>query len=79
MSLIAHARSNTTQSAVAGFVHDVKANLGVTVAKRLEASDPSELDLAWLRSELTPAGTPAPVAEGEKKPFAKPRGPARRK
>ncbi|KAF8609999.1 actin depolymerizing protein [Ceratobasidium sp. AG-I] len=66
-------------SGVASFVHDVKAELGITVAKRLEASDPSELDLAWLRSELTPAGTPAATDDGDKKPFAKPRGPARRK
>lgn len=77
--LTTHAQINPAQSGVASFVNDVKAQLGVTVAKRLEASDPNELDLAWLRSELTPAGTPAAVDDGEKKPFAKPRGPARRK
>lgn len=51
--------------------------MGLVIAKRLEASDPSELDLAWLRSELTP-GTATTPAEDAKKPFAKPRGPARR-
>ncbi|QRV99992.1 cofilin/tropomyosin-type actin-binding protein [Ceratobasidium sp. AG-Ba] len=67
-------------SGVASLVNDVKANLGITVAKRLEASDPAELDLDWLKSELTPAGagTQTPVDDA-KKPFAKPRGPARRK
>ncbi|KAG8754384.1 Twinfilin-1 [Ceratobasidium sp. 428] len=67
-------------SGVASLVHDVKTDLGVIVAKRLEASDPSELDLEWLKSELTPAGTgtQTPV-DDSKKPFAKPRGPARRK
>ncbi|KAG9097192.1 Twinfilin-1, partial [Ceratobasidium sp. 370] len=65
---------------VTAFVHDVKAHLGVMVVKRLEASDPAELDLNWLRSELTPSGTgtQTPV-DDSKKPFAKPRGPARRK
>ncbi|KAG9076994.1 Twinfilin-1 [Ceratobasidium sp. UAMH 11750] len=67
-------------SGVASFVNDVKAQLGVVVVKRLEASDPSELDLDWLRTELTPAGTgtQTPV-DDSKKPFAKPRGPGRRK
>ncbi|KAG8738490.1 Twinfilin-1 [Ceratobasidium sp. 414] len=67
-------------SGVASFVHDVKAQLGVVAVKRLEASDPTELDLDWLRSELTPAGTgtQTPV-DDSKKPFAKPRGPGRRK
>lgn len=67
-------------SGVASLVNDVKVHLGITVAKRLEASDPTELDLAWLKSELTPAGTgtQTPVDDA-KKPFAKPRGPGRRK
>ncbi|KAG8700642.1 Twinfilin-1 [Ceratobasidium sp. 395] len=66
---------------ITSLVHDVKTDLGVVVAKRLEASDPSELDLEWLKNELTPAagtGTQTPV-DDSKKPFAKPRGPARRK
>ncbi|KAH7340854.1 hypothetical protein B0J17DRAFT_653063 [Rhizoctonia solani] len=68
-------------SGVASLVNDVKAQLGITVSKRLESSDPSELDLAWLRNELTPSGSGAatPATEDVKKPFAKPRGPARRK
>ncbi|CAE6521922.1 unnamed protein product [Rhizoctonia solani] len=68
-------------SGVASFVNDVKAQVGITVSKRLESSDPSELDLAWLRNELTPSGSGAatPAAEDVKKPFAKPRGPTRRK
>ncbi|KAJ1309790.1 hypothetical protein OPQ81_006555 [Rhizoctonia solani] len=68
-------------SGVASLVNDVKAQLGITVSKRLESSDPAELDLAWLRNELTPSGsgTATPAAEDVKKPFAKPRGPARRK
>lgn len=65
-------------SGVASLVNDVKAQLGVVVAKRLEASDPTELDLDWLRGELAPTGTATP-SEDTKKPFAKPRGPARRK
>ncbi|QRW27468.1 cofilin/tropomyosin-type actin-binding protein [Rhizoctonia solani] len=35
-------------SGVASLVNDVKAQAGITVAKRLESSDPTELDLAWL-------------------------------
>ncbi|GAB1517727.1 Twinfilin-1 [Rhizoctonia solani] len=67
-------------SGVASLVNDVKAQAGITVAKRLESSDPTELDLAWLRSELASpgSGTTSP-ADDSKKPFAKPRGPARRK
>ncbi|KAB5596514.1 Twinfilin [Ceratobasidium theobromae] len=64
-------------SGVASLVSEAKAQVGLVIAKRLEASDPSELDLAWLRSELTP-GTATTPAEDAKKPFAKPRGPARR-
>ncbi|KAF8710911.1 Actin depolymerizing protein, partial [Rhizoctonia solani] len=68
-------------SGVASLVNDVKAQAGITVAKRLESSDPTELDLAWLRSELASpgSGTTSPPADDSKKPFAKPRGPARRK
>ncbi|CAE6449117.1 unnamed protein product [Rhizoctonia solani] len=67
-------------SGVASLVNDVKAQLGITVSKRLESSDPAELDLAWLRNELAAPGSgTATPAEDVKKPFAKPRGPARRK
>ncbi|KDN51689.1 hypothetical protein RSAG8_00236, partial [Rhizoctonia solani AG-8 WAC10335] len=67
-------------SGVASLVNDVKAQSGITVSKRLEASDPTELDLAWLRNELaSPGGGTATPTTEDKKPFAKPRGPARRK
>ncbi|CAE7168490.1 unnamed protein product [Rhizoctonia solani] len=68
-------------SGVASLVNDVKAQAGITVSKRLESSEPSELDLAWLRNELgSPgSGSATPATEDVKKPFAKPRGPARRK
>ncbi|CUA74933.1 Twinfilin [Dictyostelium discoideum] [Rhizoctonia solani] len=68
-------------SGVASLVNDVKAQLGITVSKRLESSDPAELDLAWLRNELASpgSGNATPTTEDVKKPFAKPRGPARRK
>ncbi|EUC62216.1 cofilin/tropomyosin-type actin-binding protein [Rhizoctonia solani AG-3 Rhs1AP] len=67
-------------SGVASLVNDVKAQAGITVSKRLESSDPTELDLTWLRNELASpgSGSATPVTE-DKKPFAKPRGPARRK
>ncbi|CCO28008.1 hypothetical protein BN14_01999 [Rhizoctonia solani AG-1 IB] len=69
------------KSGVASLVNDVKAQAGITVSKRLESSDPTELDLAWLRNELASpgSGTTSPPADDAKKPFAKPRGPVRRK
>ncbi|CAE6414265.1 unnamed protein product [Rhizoctonia solani] len=68
-------------SGVASLVNDVKAQVGITVSKRLESSDPAELDLVWLRNELASpgSGTTSPPADDTKKPFAKPRGPAKRK
>jgi twinfilin-like protein len=59
--------------------------------KKIETSDPRELDEAYLRAELGPLGTGSSASQeaigagtlkeaGEdKKPFARPRGPARRR
>jgi len=50
-------------------------NYGVTVVKKVETSDPADLDLSWVKSELSPNATPVVV---EEKAFARPKGPARR-
>jgi twinfilin len=49
-------------------------NIGVVVAKKVETSDPQELNEAFLRAELSSVGS----GTDEKKLFAKPRGPARK-
>jgi len=54
-------------------VHD---SCGVAVAKKVETSDPGDLDLSWVKSELSPS--PTPVSVEEKKAFPRPKGPARR-
>lgn len=56
----------------------------VTVASRkIETSDPSELDEAFLNQELgrseAAGASESPVTSTAPKPFAKPRGPGRRK
>ena len=54
-------------------------------ARKVETSDPSELDEKHLVTELGLAGSDAPTVvgggpadNGEKKPFARPRGPAKK-
>lgn len=53
--------------------------------RKIETSDPSELDEKYLVTELGLAGPDAPAVagggpadDGDKKPFARPRGPARK-
>ncbi len=53
-------------------------------SRKVETSDPSELDEKYLVAELGLAGSDAPTVasgpadNGDKKPFARPRGPARK-
>lgn len=61
------------------------------LARRIETSDPKEINEAHLRAEFAPSpsagegtrsaagsGTATPVS-GDQKPFARPRGPARKR
>ncbi|RXW18882.1 hypothetical protein EST38_g6968 [Candolleomyces aberdarensis] len=62
----------------------IETSSDVTVASRkIETSDPSELDEAYLTQELgrsdSTAASESPVTSTAPKPFAKPRGPGRRK
>ena len=49
-------------------------NMGLAIARKVETSDPQELNESFLRAELGLAGS----GTDEKKPFAKPRGPTRK-
>ena len=59
----------------------------VLASRKVETSDPKELNEAYLRAELghegssgNPSGAATPVERiEEKKPFAKPKGPGRRR
>jgi twinfilin-like protein len=69
-------------SGVTGVVSEALKQHGVVVAKRVETSDPVDLDIAFVKSELEPATTTsssAPIVGDEKKLFAKPRGPTRKR
>ncbi|KAG6891321.1 hypothetical protein C0992_008775, partial [Termitomyces sp. T32_za158] len=48
-------------------------------SRKIETSDPSELDEAYLKAELGFDVLPLESAAEEKKPFARPRGPARKR
>lgn len=50
-------------------------------ARRVETSDPEEINEAFLISQLdyTPVDQPQPAAESAPKGFAKPKGPPRRR
>jgi twinfilin-like protein len=49
-------------------------DLGAPIAKKIETSDPREINESFLRAELGLTGS----GTEEKRPFAKPRGPARK-
>jgi len=53
----------------------------VVVAKRVETSEPEDLDIAFIKSELEPVSTPSNtlIVGDENKLFAKPRGPTRKR
>ena len=53
-------------------------SIGVPVAKRIETSDPQDINEAFLRAELSSTANTTDMETEEKKPFAKPRGPARK-
>lgn len=53
-------------------------SIGVPVAKRIETSDPQDINEAFLRLEIGLTSSATEVDTKEKKPFAKPRGPARK-
>ncbi|KAF8319344.1 actin depolymerizing protein [Clavulina sp. PMI_390] len=71
-------------------VQHARTNFNITVSKRVEVSDPSDIDVPWLKRELEPtaststpgsaagSGASTPVIGDEKKPFARPKGPTRR-
>lgn len=68
-------------SGAVGVTTTARQEYQIIVTKRLETSDPSDIDIAFIKQELEPN---APSAAGnvvgdEKKPFAKPRGPARKR
>lgn len=69
-------------SGVAVAVHEAK-QMGVPVAKRIETSDPSDLDAQFLLSALGldehPSGATPGASAGEARPFARPKGPARKR
>jgi len=65
-------------SGVTGVIHEVLKQHGIVVTKRVETSDPADLDIAFIKGELEPEAS-APIAKDEKKPFAKPRGPTRKR
>ncbi|KAH9945940.1 actin depolymerizing protein [Epithele typhae] len=56
----------------------------ILAARKIETSDPAELDEAYLVSSLglsdtTAAASALPATDGDKKPFARPKGPGRRR
>jgi len=61
---------------VLSLIQTARDNYDVTVVKKVETSDPADLDLSCVKSDLSPS--PARVVFEEKKAFAKPKGPARR-
>lgn len=69
-------------SGVTGVVVEALKQHSVVIAKRVETSDPADLDIAFVKNELEPATTAsssAPIVGDEKKLFAKPRGPMRKR
>jgi len=66
-------------SAALSVVQQARA-LGVEVVKRLETSDPADVNESWLKNELGLNDTRESVIVGdEKKPFARPKPPGRRR
>lgn len=68
-------------SGVTGVVLEALKQHNITVTKRVETSDPADLDIAFIKSELelvTTSSRPLIVGD-EKRPFSKPRGPARKR
>lgn len=63
-------------------------SVSALASRKIETSDPKEIDEAFLRAELgvgaggsapgSGSGTPS-LGEEEKKPFARPRGPGRKR
>jgi len=53
-------------------------DLGLTLSRKLETSDPKEINEKYLRSELGVDDEGETVVQEEKKAFARPKGPARR-
>ena len=62
---------------VQSFTHNIK-GLGLRITKKAETSDPSEVNEAWLKTELAASSSvvAAPTAD---RGFAKPRGPTRKR
>ncbi len=62
---------------VQSFTHSIK-GLGLRITKKAETSDPSEVNEAWLKTELAASslGAAPPTAD---RGFAKPRGPTRKR
>ena len=74
-------------------VHIAKTTAGVVVSKKVETSDPADIDLVWLKTQLEtveagPAsGTATPTAAGEgraivgeeKKAFSRPTRPGKKR
>lgn len=72
-------------SGVAALQNRAKSLLSSTssniVSRRIETSDPKELDEMFLISELglTEDEAPPPAGREDKKPFARPKGPGRKR
>ena len=68
-------------SGVTGVVFEALKQHNVAVTKRVETSDPVDLDIEFIKSELEPATAHSRnlIVGDEKKPFAKPRGPMRKR
>ena len=62
---------------VQSFTHSVK-GLGLRVTKKAETSDPSEVNEAWLKTELAASSLDVATATAGRG-FAKPRGPTRKR
>lgn len=62
-------------------LYTIKSTFGIDVAKKLETSDPADLDIAYLKTSLGGVTPTAPLVatDGRQQPFAKPRGPARKR
>jgi len=68
-------------SGVTGVVFEALKQHNIVVTKRVETSDPVDLDIESIKSELEPATALSRnlIVGDEKKPFAKPRGPTRKR
>lgn len=75
-------KSRMLYSCAVAFAVQRAKELGVPVSRRIESSDPAELTDAFVRDELNPKTGESDVQQtshAESRPFARPKGPARKR